>query len=82
MDAAEKGARYAKIFRKAGALLAKGRIARAAPRLKRAALSPNSRAIARWSVASPPKSNAPIHRRQALKISPIVLPHCAACGRP
>ena len=27
MDAAEKGARYAKIFRKAGALLAKGRIA-------------------------------------------------------
>jgi hypothetical protein len=29
MDAAEKGARYAKIFRKAGALLAKGRIARA-----------------------------------------------------
>jgi hypothetical protein len=29
MDAAEKGAHYAKIFRKAGALLAKGRIARA-----------------------------------------------------
>ena len=29
MDAAEKGARYAKIFRKAGALLTKGRIARA-----------------------------------------------------
>ena len=29
MDAAEKGARYAKIFRRAGALLAKGRIARA-----------------------------------------------------
>ena len=29
MDAAEKGARYARIFRKAGALLSKGRIARA-----------------------------------------------------
>jgi hypothetical protein len=29
MDAAEKGARYAKLFRKAGALLAKGRLARA-----------------------------------------------------
>ena len=29
MDAAEKGARYARVFRKAGALLGKGRIARA-----------------------------------------------------
>jgi hypothetical protein len=29
MDAAEKGARYAKIFRKAGALLGNGSIARA-----------------------------------------------------
>jgi hypothetical protein len=29
MDAAEKGARYARVFRKAGALLSKGRIARA-----------------------------------------------------
>jgi len=29
MDAAEKGARYARIFRKAGVLLGKGRIARA-----------------------------------------------------
>jgi hypothetical protein len=29
MDAAEKGARYARLFRKAGVLLGKGRIARA-----------------------------------------------------
>jgi hypothetical protein len=29
MDAAEKGARYARVFRKAGVLLGKGRIARA-----------------------------------------------------
>jgi len=29
MDPAEKGARYARIFRKAGVLLGKGRIARA-----------------------------------------------------
>jgi hypothetical protein len=29
MDAAEKGARYSRIFRKAGVLLGKGRIARA-----------------------------------------------------
>lgn len=29
MDAAEKGQRYARIFRKAGVLLGKGRIARA-----------------------------------------------------
>jgi hypothetical protein len=29
MDAAAKGARYARVFRKAGALLSKGRIARA-----------------------------------------------------
>jgi hypothetical protein len=29
MDAAEKGRRYAKFFRKAGTLLARGRIARA-----------------------------------------------------
>jgi hypothetical protein len=29
MDTAEKGARYARVFRKAGALLSKGRIARA-----------------------------------------------------
>ncbi|HKV56457.1 MAG TPA: hypothetical protein VJN94_17620 [Candidatus Binataceae bacterium] len=29
MEAAEKGARYARVFRKAGALLGKGRIARA-----------------------------------------------------
>jgi hypothetical protein len=29
MDAAEKGARYARIFRKAGVLLGRGRIARA-----------------------------------------------------
>ncbi|HJU12208.1 MAG TPA: hypothetical protein VJ728_15090 [Candidatus Binataceae bacterium] len=29
MDAAQKGARYARVFRKAGALLAKGRIAQA-----------------------------------------------------
>jgi hypothetical protein len=29
MDAAEKGARYARVFRKTGALLGKGRIARA-----------------------------------------------------
>jgi hypothetical protein len=29
MDAAEKGARYARVFRKAGVFLAKGRIARA-----------------------------------------------------
>jgi hypothetical protein len=29
MDAAEKGERYARIFRKAGVLLGKGRIARA-----------------------------------------------------
>jgi len=29
MDAAEKGARYARVFRKAGVLLGRGRIARA-----------------------------------------------------
>jgi hypothetical protein len=29
LDAAEKGARYAKVFRKAGALLARNKIARA-----------------------------------------------------
>jgi hypothetical protein len=29
MDAAEKGARYARVFRKAGELLGRGRIARA-----------------------------------------------------
>jgi hypothetical protein len=29
MDAVEKGARYARVFRKAGVLLGKGRIARA-----------------------------------------------------
>jgi hypothetical protein len=29
MDAAEKGARYARVFRKAGVLLGKGRIAQA-----------------------------------------------------
>jgi len=29
MDAAEKGARYARLFRKAGVLLGKGRLARA-----------------------------------------------------
>jgi hypothetical protein len=29
MDAAEKGARYSRVFRKAGVLLGKGRIARA-----------------------------------------------------
>ncbi|MGH8013893.1 MAG: hypothetical protein ACREQ4_15505 [Candidatus Binataceae bacterium] len=34
MDAAEKGRRYAKVFRKAGVLLARGRIARAVEVLK------------------------------------------------
>ncbi|MGH7933592.1 MAG: hypothetical protein ACREQN_10555 [Candidatus Binataceae bacterium] len=34
MDAAEKGRRYAKVFRKAGVLLGKGRIARAVEVLK------------------------------------------------
>lgn len=34
MDAAEKGERYARIFRKAGTLLAKGNIARAVEAFK------------------------------------------------
>ena len=34
MDAAEKGQRYAKVFRKAGNLLSKGKIARAIEVLK------------------------------------------------
>jgi hypothetical protein len=34
MDAAEKGERYARIFRKAGAFLAKGNIARAVEAFK------------------------------------------------
>lgn len=34
MDAAEKGARYARIFRKAGTLLGKGNIARAVEAFK------------------------------------------------
>ena len=34
MDAAEKGQRYARIFRKAGVLLAKGEIARAIEALR------------------------------------------------
>jgi hypothetical protein len=46
MDAAEKGARYARVFRKAGALLAKGRIARAVEALE------EGRALAeRWGDA-------------------------------
>ena len=46
MDAAEKGARYARLFRKAGVLLGKGRIARSIQALE------EGRALAeRWGDA-------------------------------
>jgi len=65
MDAAEKGARYAKIFRRAGALLAKGRIARAVAAFEEGrafAAQQGDRAMERRFAAEIQRVNGPSER--------------------
>jgi hypothetical protein len=62
MDAAaEKGQRYARIFRKAGTLLGKGEIARAIEAFQEGQALAEQLGDSGWRAALPTKSSAPIN---------------------